>query len=421
LNPSGKLLLLFGRSPIRCSLLLAATSLLAAPCAISQEQLPDAAGPAVLHEPPPASAFAGDAACADCHEKEDRAFLSSPHHLDSAIATPKTVLGSFTPGRNIVRTKDPKLIFAMIAADDGFFQSGINIADPGNLKGIAERFDIVIGSGRRGQTYLYWKGDQLFELPIAYWTYTHEWINSPGYPDGQVHFNRPVIPRCLECHSTWFETLQIPNIYRRENMILSIGCEKCHGPGQEHVERERSANPPAKGSPEEAIVNPARLSRQRQIDVCALCHAGLGDSLQPQLSYRPGDVLADYLKITPPPPNIPVDVHGNQVSALERSKCYSSGRMTCSTCHNVHEKQQNVDSFSVHCLECHDVRACGRFRQMGETIRTKCVECHMPEGQSKGLTSETEGHMLQAELRVHRIAIYPEAGLIKPAAPSGTR
>ncbi len=411
LEDTGNWLLPWVRRGAECARWLLLGCWLTAPWVFSQDQASGSAETTALHTPPPASAFAGDAACASCHEKEAAEYLLSPHHLDSAAATAKTILGNFTPGKNVVRTGNPELIFAMIAANDGFFQSAVNIADANNPKGMAERFDIVVGSGRRGQTYLYWKGDALFELPISYWTRTHGWINSPGYPDGEVHFNRPIIPRCLECHATWFEALGPPNLFARDSMMLGIGCEKCHGPGREHVERERSAHPPAAGSAEVAMVNPARLSHERQMDVCALCHAGVGDPIEPPLSWRPGDVLADYLKITPPPPDQPVDVHGNQVNALERSKCYTSGKLTCSTCHNVHEKQQNVDAFSTHCLGCHEVKACGRYRQLGETIRTKCVECHMPEGKSQGLHSDTEGQMLRAQLRAHRIAIYPEAGV----------
>lgn len=388
---------------------LLAVCLLPQSAVVSQQPQSNTASATPLHAPPPASVYAGDSACAGCHQTEFQEYQSSPHHHDSAEATRDTVLGNFTPGRNVLRTRNPNLIFAMIKADDGYWQSSVDIAHPDHLTGIAERFDIVIGSGRRGQTSLYWKGDQLYELPVTWWAYTHRWINSPGYPDGQVHFDRPIIPRCLECHTTWFEALDPPNHYEHDNMILGIGCEKCHGPGREHVERESSPHPPPPGSPEEAIVNPARLSPDRQMDVCALCHAGVGDSTAPPLSYRPGDVLADYVKITPPPPNVPVDVHGNQVNALERSKCYTSGKMTCATCHDVHQKQEDVDSYSTHCLACHEVQACGRFRVMGEAIRTKCVECHMPEGKSQGLNSHTGGQLLQAELRAHRIAIYPEA------------
>lgn len=409
MRPAGSSLILRLRQATVSLLMLAVWLDGASRVASQQPQPPKSPAPA-LHGPPMASDYAGDAACARCHEPEAHAWSGNPHHLDSAEATQHTILGDFTPGKNIVRTKDPNLIFTLIHADDGFYQAAVDIANPQNLSGEAQRFDVVVGTGRRGQTSLYWHGNQLFELPISYWGYTHEWVNSPGYRDGQVRFQRPIIPRCLECHSTWFEAEDPPNHYVRTSMILGVGCEKCHGPGRLHVERESSTHPPAPHSPEEAIVNPAVLARARQMDVCALCHAGAGNSLQPALSFRPGDVLADYIAITAPLNIEPVDVHGNQVNALERSRCYLSSQMTCSTCHNVHEKQEDPDSYSVHCLQCHKMQACGRFREMGASIRTKCVECHMPERQSAilGSLSATD-KMLRPTLREHQIAVYPKA------------
>ena len=376
-----------------------------------QAAQPAAAAAAPLHTPPPADAYAGDAACAECHATEAKTYFGTPHSRDSSEASRKTILGDFTPGKNVLRTANPDLIFAMIDAPDGFYESAVNIQDPQNLTGQAEKFDIVIGSGRRGQTYLYWRGNALFELPVTYWTETHEWINSPGYVDGKVDFNRPIYPRCLECHATTFQTAGPPaNQYVKDSLVLGIGCEKCHGPGAEHVRRERGPHPPQDGSPDIAIVNPARLARDRQMDLCGLCHAGAGVPLTASQSFRPGDDLARYVAITVPPIDAPVDVHGNQKQALERSKCFTSGTLTCSTCHNVHQRQETPDSFSVHCLTCHTVHACGRFKEMGESIRTKCVDCHMPEGRSQALTSESEGQLLRARLRTHRIAIYPDAG-----------
>jgi len=361
-------------------------------------------------KPPPADAYVGDAVCAQCHDKEAKAYPSTPHALDSTVASSKTIMGNFTPGQNVVRTPNPNLVFAMIAADDGYYESAVDIRDPKNLTGKAEKFDIVIGSGRHGQTYLYWKGDQLFELPVSYWTWTHKWINSPGYPDGGVYFNRPIVPRCMECHASWFKSLAPPlNRFERDSMVLGIGCERCHGPGREHVDREGSANPPPAGSPEIAIVNPARLPHDRQLGLCSLCHAGAAEPIGTSLTYLPGDVITDFLKIAAPPANAPVDVHGNQVGALESSKCFTSGKLTCSTCHDVHRTQENADAFSKNCLGCHDVQACGRFKQMGESIRGKCIECHMPIGKSSVLMSESGGELLRAQLRTHRIAIYPNA------------
>jgi hypothetical protein len=356
--------------------------------------------------------YAGDAACAACHAAEAKTYFQTTHYHDSSEANAKTILGNFTTGENVLRTPNPDLIFAMIEAPDGFYQSAVDIKDPQNLKGRAERFDIVIGSGRRGQTYLYWKDDTLFELPVTYWTETKEWINSPGYIDGGVHFDRPIYPRCLECHANYFESQSPPpNRYTKDSLVLGIGCERCHGPGAEHVKREKSARPPAAGSAEIAIVNPSRLPQARQMDLCALCHAGAGESLAPALSFRPGDAIADYVKITMPPPDAPVDVHGNQVQALEHSKCFTSGKLTCATCHNVHQTQEEANAFSKHCMTCHTVAACGRFKTMGDAIRGKCIACHMPLGRSQALTSESSGQMLRAQLRTHRIAVYPDAGI----------
>ena len=395
------------RAALSAAGLCAIAAMLALP-SISQQpgSVPPAA--AATKTPPPDSAYAGDEACASCHEKQAHTYFTTPHSLDSTLPSAKTILGSFTPGKNILRTANPDLIFAMIAASDGFYQSAVNIRDPQNLSGDAEKIDIVVGSGRHGQTYLYWKGDQLFELPVSYWTYSHQWINSPGYVDGQVNFNRFVEPRCLECHVTRFDSMPPPgNRYGRNSVVLGIGCERCHGPGAEHVARERSAHPPQAGSPEVAIVNPARLPRDRQLDLCALCHAGPGEPMAPALTFKVGDNIADFVRITAPPANTPVDVHGNQVGALEASKCFTSGKLTCSTCHNVHTTQQNANAFSVHCLECHDVHACGRYRLLKEGIRGRCVECHMPVGRSQVITSAMSGTLLQAEMRTHRIAVYP--------------
>ncbi|HTV14158.1 MAG TPA: multiheme c-type cytochrome [Acidobacteriaceae bacterium] len=399
---------------LACGGLVAGLGLLCA--AATPQQASEPATP--RHAPPPASAYAGDAACAECHAKEARTYEETAHAHDSSVADRKTILGDFTPGKNALPTAQPNVILAMIDAPDGFYQSAVNISDPQNLSGEAQRFDIVIGSGRRGQTYLYWKGNQLFELPVSYWSPTHEWVMSPGYNDGMPHFDRPVPPRCMECHASYFEapapsgsdaSAAPLNAYRKDNLVLGIGCERCHGPGAEHVAREKSAHPPAAGSAQIAIVNPARLSRDRSLDVCGVCHAGAGPPIGPSLAFQPGDVLANYVKATVPAEGAPVDVHGNQVSALERSKCFTSGKLTCATRHNVHEKQQDAAAFSAKCLTCHEPRACPKFRTMGAAIRTQCIGCHMPEGQSQLITGERSDVMLRAQLRTHRIAIYPAA------------
>ncbi|HEX5885101.1 MAG TPA: hypothetical protein VFY67_11230, partial [Pyrinomonadaceae bacterium] len=146
--------------------------------------------------------FIGNDQCLSCHEKQ-RTYLSTAHHLTSQAATATSIAGSFAPGKNILRTSQRELHYRMEARKDGFFQTGI-LGTPPDTISISERVDFVIGSGRKGQTYLYWgKEDQLFQLPVSYWTEVASWVNSPGYGDRSLEFSRPVAPRCLECHASF--------------------------------------------------------------------------------------------------------------------------------------------------------------------------------------------------------------------------
>ncbi len=99
---------------------------------------------------------------------------------------------------------NPGLYFKMEAKANGFYQTAV-AGWPGQLKTRSEQMEVVIGSGVRGQSYLYWHGDRLYELPVSYWSEGSRWINSPGYKDGTMSFSRAVTPRCLECHATYIE------------------------------------------------------------------------------------------------------------------------------------------------------------------------------------------------------------------------
>jgi cytochrome c554/c'-like protein len=369
-------------------------------------------------KPPPRRDFVGDDACRSCHQQQAKTYLETGHHWASSWPSPRTVKGSFTPDSNIMRTSNPYLHFEMTVSPAGYFQSAVE--EPGEGKKITrtERIDIVAGLPRKGQSYLFWKGDQLFQLPVTYWVETNSWVNSPSYPDGSPHFDKAIIPRCLECHASSFEWMPPPvNRYRKSSLVLGISCEKCHGPGRAHVALHTTAPGAARGAKSqlppgtsEQIVNPAKLPRDRQIDVCGLCHSGNGTPIAPSLSFLPGDVLDDYIDIPYSSPEDAVDVHGNQVQLLKKSRCFqSTTTLTCNTCHDVHTTQNNAAAFSAHCLSCHEPKQCGEHARLGDQIANNCIDCHMPLQESKVLFSNTNGKHLEPKVRNHRIGIYADA------------
>ncbi len=126
----------------------------------------------------------------------------------------------------------------------------------------------------------------------------------------------------------------------------------------------------------------------------------------PAFSFKVGDTLEDFLRLEIPKPDEPLDVHGNQVALLERSKCFKASEMTCSTCHNVHMPQRDVGDFSQKCLACHKVESCGLFPKQGRAIAGKCVDCHLPNQTSNVIFSTHDGRRILPKVRNHWIKVY---------------
>ena len=341
--------------------------------------------------------------CQPCHQRIVATFIQTAHFRTSADASAQSVKARFSEGWNVLRTGTPGVYFRMERRNGVFYQVGV---DSGRGTSRAERMDLVIGSGRRGQSYLYWRNGLLFELPVSYLTGIGRWINSPGYADGRIDFERLIVPRCLECHSTSFTPRADRGALRYSRpYVLGISCEKCHGDGRAHVQYQASHPADTAGK---YILNPARFSRDRKVDNCALCHSGERDAREPPFSYRPGEKLDDYF-LPASKGEVPIpDVHGNQVELLRRSRCFrSSPDMSCSTCHDVHERQREVAWFAQKCLVCHETRRHRLADQLGEQLIAWCVDCHMPTRRSNAIEINTPTTRVALHFRSHAIGIYP--------------
>ena len=360
--------------------------------------------------------YTDDSSCVPCHRQLSQSYEHTPHHRTSQLPTSSSVLGSFLDGANSLtiidaaKSAQPALQFFMESRKDGFFETATTGWNPDIFRR-TERIDLVTGSGVRGQTYLYWQRDRLFELPVSYWSDGHRWINSPGYIDGTADFSRPVNPACLECHATYIRALSndpATNRYDRESLIPGISCESCHGSGANHVRQQKHRGPKSKDVSKDDILNPAKFSRDRQVDLCAECHNGIQRAaLAPTFTYVPGRPLSEYFKQLPTPESEHPDVHGNQVGLLQRSKCFrSSPQMSCTTCHDVHATGQSSESYSLKCLTCHQWQSCGMSKSLGGQIANDCINCHMPNEETNVIVSQTAGRVVRAKMRNHWIKVY---------------
>jgi len=354
--------------------------------------------------------FAGSASCANCHKDIYDKHVHTAHYLTSRPASTNSIMGSFKEGHNTF-TFSQTVSIVMEKKDSSFYQ--VEYVNGTEKK--KKRFDIVIGSGTRGQTYLYWEGNNLFQLPIFYFTGKDEWANSPGY-SGRVIYNRPITSRCLECHSTYARKLQagekMPETFSHVNMVLGVDCEKCHGSAVEHV-AFHTKNP--KDSIGRFIINPAKFSRQQKLDMCALCHGGRLSKTKPSFTFTPGDTLANFFtRNTNAPHATSIDVHGNQYGLLSVSKCFRNSDMTCNNCHNPHANEKGkTELYSQRCMSCHNTahgKICKLTTTEGTAINKNCIDCHMPEQSSRSIIflEQRKDVPASASMRTHFIAMYPE-------------
>jgi hypothetical protein len=362
---------------------------------------------AAKHDSITFSQYAGSAVCGKCHQSIADDYIHTVHYLTSQPASSNSIKGSFKKGKNSFKYDVGKIV-SMEKHQDSFYEvyyhEGKEI--------VRRRFDIVVGSGTRGQTYLSWIGNHLIELPVSYFTEVHEWANSPGYPLSPIIFNRPVTARCLECHSTYATTLNynpdIPPTFDRTQMILTVGCEKCHGPAAKHVAFETQHPDDTVGM---FITNPKNLSRQLSLDVCALCHSGRLQQINHPFQFLPGDSLSGFFEISDAAKKAGVmDVHGNQFGVLSASKCFQlSKTMTCITCHDPHKNETgNTALFSQRCMSCHTNQHKAIEGLSNDLMKNNCIDCHMPlqESTSISFLLQNKTQPVNAVMRTHYITIY---------------
>ncbi|WP_175443734.1 multiheme c-type cytochrome [Flagellimonas zhangzhouensis] len=352
--------------------------------------------------------FAGSETCIACHQDIYQSHIQTAHYNTSAVASVETLKGSFNGSAQEVELIDGKA--QILQEGDGFYQT-IHSKTTDKLLD-RSRLDIVVGSGVKGQSYLTFKGDSLYQLQVSYFTLIDDFINSPGYPN--YKYTRAVTDNCVKCHVTFAKNEDpkgISNVYDRESFMLGIDCERCHGPLQKHVDFNT-------GNLNSTSIDPVvlidSLSRQLQMDNCVQCHSGLRaiQIKENPFSFMVGDQLDTYAKnYNFGRPQAELDVHGNQYGLLKSSECFkNSETLSCTTCHDPHKKQRgDYDHFNSKCIECHAApKNLHNNSGFDAANLTDCIGCHMPlfPSQTMKVKLEENAEETSVDIRTHLIGIY---------------
>jgi tetratricopeptide (TPR) repeat protein len=172
----------------------------------------------------------------------------------------------------------------------------------------------------------------------------------------------------------------------------TIGCERCHGPGELHVRRHERGEELAEV--DTTIVNPRHLERTLRESVCEQCHLqGEVRVLRRGRStfdYRPGLPLHLFMSVfVRPASQGETRKFVGHVEQMHASCCFvaSGGKMGCSTCHDPHQlpaAQERVGYYRERCMSCHEEKACSlpASVRLQKSKQDSCIDCHMPAGKS---------------------------------------
>ncbi len=292
--------------------------------------------------------------------------------------------------------------------------------------------DYVLGSGTRGHSYLTDRDGYLFQTPISWYSQKQIWDKSPGF---HVEFRpgRPVSGECLFCHANRTRPRQ-GYLNRFEEPVFdgyTIGCERCHGPGDRHVNDPGHKDP--KTGADYTIVNPHHLKPELRAAVCEQCHlAGSARVVRRGrglYDFRPGLLFDAFWSVFVPAAESPEDRKAvGHVEQMALSQCFLRSedrpaegmrKLGCTSCHDPHqhvEPAQRVSHYRKACRNCHEEHGCSMplaARRL-KSSPDSCIDCHMPRYPAADIahTASTD----------HRILRHPDAGRRpRPARPSRNR
>lgn len=357
--------------------------------------------------------YVGAATCAGCHESEHNLWQGSHHDLAMQPATSESVVGDFSGatfdyfGTTSTFYRKDDNYYVRTDGPDGEL-SEFPIAYTFGVEPL-QQYLIEIPGGRLQALSIVWDSRPKTDGGQRWY---HLYPDEPIRAGDELHWtglNQNWNFMCADCHSTNLRKnydVQSDTYATTWNEI-DVGCEACHGPGQQHIEAMKAedwgqpfngfkltlsrAEPkawainPQTGSPHPATAGPAV---QPELEVCAQCHSRRATQFH---GARPEDGLFEHFL----PSLLSEELYhvdgqvANEVyvyGSFVQSAMYHAG-VTCSDCHNPHSLERKAEGNAL-CGQCHlpatfDTEA--HHGHSEDSAGTECVNCHMPASTFMGV------------------------------------
>ena len=197
--------------------------------------------------------------------------------------------------------------------------------------------------------------------------------------------------KCVDCHVTSLRAAR--DRTAPEAADRGIGCERCHGPGGNHLVAIDLK------FPDPAIARPSRATAAQILKLCGTCHK------------------ADDPSVTEADPRFV----RFQAASLPLSRCYSEslGALSCVTCHDPHrDADRDPAAYEARCLDCHGQGPSGPAKRRAAPEGMRHVAC--PVNPASGLPGlpHAQGRRRRAPRHVLRPPDPQAAGGVEHRRPA---
>ena len=362
--------------------------------------------------------YVGINTCKQCHQEIYQTFIQTG--MGKSFDEASRLKSSAKFDQQLIHDTYKNFYYQPFWADDSLHVKEFRLEGRDTVYSRTEKISYIIGSGQHTNSHLTDVNGYLCQAPATFYTQRGTWDLPPGFEHGfNSRFSRKIELECMSCHNGYPKIVKgSENKY--EFIPKGIDCERCHGPGSEHVKQKQSGNLVDTAiAIDYSIVNPAKLPVALQLDICQRCHIQ-GNAVLNEgktfFDFRPGMHLSEVMNVFMPVFKGDEDSHimASHAERLKMSTCFIStsakvkrqtpknelkpyqDAMTCVTCHNPHVsvKVTGDEVFNNACKSCHKSPIptfpkgegvigktinCSEDKSKRNAVQDNCVLCHMPK------------------------------------------
>lgn len=351
--------------------------------------------------------YVGMAVCASCHKEVHATYIHTGMGRSFDRATRQKTAAQFGAHALVYDTARNFYYFPFFE-DSTFFVLEFRLENGDTVHRRLEKISYIVGSGQHTNSHLLDINGYAYQAPVTYYTQEGRWDLAPGFRGNNSRFDRFLTDECITCHNH-YPVMQPGSLNKFSDMPKGIECERCHGPGQLHAERMlRGMVVDTAKETDFTIVNPRKLPRDLQMDLCQRCHlqgvAVLNEG-KTFFDFKPGMRLSDVMNVFLPRYS---DSHerfimASQSDRLRLSECFQhSEEITCLTCHHPHRSVEvtPVSQYNNACKKCHSQNpqtVCTASASERQALEDNCAGCHMPKSGSTDIP--------HVRITDHRVAV----------------